>query len=46
MIGRIISRWASRILSSQRKDPRDKIRETTRKMCADMGIPVPEGLPK
>lgn len=29
------------------KEPkRDKIRETTRKMCADMGIPVPKGLPK
>lgn len=44
MIRRILSRIASRWLSSQKRDPRQAIRAKARQMCADMGKPVPEAL--
>ena len=44
MIARILTRWASHILSSQRKDPRDAFRSKARQMYRDQGKPVPEVL--
>lgn len=41
---RIITRWASRLISRQRKDPRDKIRAKARQICRDMGREIPEPL--
>lgn len=37
MIRRFILRWSSRYLSSQRKDPRDKIRAKAINMAKTMG---------
>lgn len=44
MIRRFILRWASRAISSQRKDPRDAIRAKARQMCERMGREIPEAL--
>ena len=44
MIARILSRLASRWLSSRKPDPRDAIRAKARAMCERMGKPVPEAL--
>ncbi len=44
MIARLLTRWASRILSSKRQDPRTAYRAKARSMCAKMGKPVPEVL--
>lgn len=44
MFARILTRWASRILASQRQDPRAAYRAKARSMCAKMGKPVPEVL--
>lgn len=38
---RLITRWASRLLASQRKDPRDKIRAKARQMYMEQGRDVP-----
>lgn len=44
MIRSYLTRIASYILSSQRKDPREAYRAKARDMCAKMGKPVPEVL--
>jgi len=44
MISRLLTRIASRILSNQRKDPKEAYRAKAREMCAAMGKPVPEVL--
>ena len=37
MIARILTRWASRILSSKRQDPREAYRAKARAMALSMG---------
>lgn len=44
MIARILTRLASHILSSQRKDPREAFRSKARQMYRDQGKPVPKAL--
>ena len=44
MIRSYLTRIASYILSSQRKDPREAYRAKARDMCAKMGKPVPKVL--
>ena len=44
MIARILTRLASHILSSQRKDPREAFRSKARQMYRDQGKPVPKVL--
>lgn len=44
MIRTYLTRIASYILSSQRKDPRDAFRSKARQMYRDQGKPVPEVL--
>ena len=44
MIARLLTRWASHILSSKRKDPREAYRAKARQMYRDQGKPVPEVL--
>lgn len=41
---RILTRIASRALSSQRKDPREAYRAKARQMYRDQGKPVPKVL--
>ncbi|MBK6414135.1 hypothetical protein [Sphingopyxis sp.] len=44
MIRTYLTRIASYILSSQRKDPREAYRAKARQMYRDQGKPVPEAL--
>ncbi|WP_158213842.1 hypothetical protein [Sphingopyxis bauzanensis] len=44
MIARFLTRIASHILSSQRKDPREAYRAKARQMYRDQGKPVPKVL--
>lgn len=41
MIRRFILRWASRMLSSSKPDPRDAIRAKARQMYRDQGKEIP-----
>ena len=44
MIARLLTRWASRLLSSKRQDPREAYRAKARQMYVDQGKPVPKVL--
>ena len=44
MIARLLTRWASHILSSKRQDPREAFRAKARQMYREQGKPVPKVL--